>query len=368
MEIRPTLSAVCAFPVLLLIIVVCMRATSPLFAKLQAEIDDMNAVMQEGVTGIRILKACVREIYEKAKFRKTNGKLIKTQLKVLVIFAFMNPLVNIVMYLAVVLILRAGAADAAAGTTTPGAIMAAITYTTQMLSAVMMLTMLFQNIVRGRASWKRVREVLDGKPDPVDGESEGESEITGEVLVDGRNVKDYKMHALRDKVRIALQKAELMSTTVDENIAWGKEDATEDEIRAAATVAQADGFVASTEAGYDTEVCERGARLSGGQKQRIAIARAVLRPCEILIFDDATGAVDLRTEADLYAALNAAYPDTTKIIVAQRVRSVRNADRIVVLDNGTVAGMGTHEQLLASCGVYRDICFSQSEGESHVAG
>jgi ATP-binding cassette subfamily B protein len=185
----------------------------------------------------------------------------------------------------------------------------------------------------------------------------------GRVLVDGIDVRAYDPIELRDKVTVCLQKSELFSTTIKDNILLGKADATDEEVRAAATSAQADAFIQEQPQGYDTPVAERGMSLSGGQRQRIAIARALLKRGEILIFDDSTSALDLKTEAALYAALNRDYKDVTRIIIAQRIASVRNADRILVLDGGTIAASGTHEELMASSPVYRDIYNSQLREE-----
>ncbi|WP_298034185.1 ABC transporter ATP-binding protein [uncultured Dysosmobacter sp.] len=380
--------------------------------------------MQEDISGIRIIKACVREAYEKARFGKANDALVRTQLRVLVIFAFMNPAVNALMYGVVAVILYTGFFQAASGSVTPGDVMAAVTYTTQLLNGVLMLVMLFQNISRGLASWKRVKELLNSTPELADGSFDGDTKRRGEiefrdvsftypgaarpvlehidltirqgetvavmgatgcgkttlanliprfydvtegaVLVDGVDVREYRQRALREKVAIALQKAELFTVPIGENIAWGKPGASAEEIASAAEAAQADGFIRSTPEGYDTVVAERGMSLSGGQKQRLSIARAVLKRAEILILDDATSALDLKTEADLYRALEEKHPGTTKIIVAQRIASVRRADRIVVLENGRLAAVGTHEELLAGCKVYQDIYHSQM-GEGEIA-
>ena len=285
--------------------------------------------------------------------------------------------------------------------------------------------MLFQTLTKGAASWKRVREILDTQPELADGDFEGKTaagagvefrdvsfgfpgagqtvlrhidltirpgetvavmgatgcgktalvsliprfyDVTeGAVLVDGVDVRAWRQRALRDRVAVAAQKSELFSRTIGENIAWGAPGAPEDALRTAAVTAQADGFISAAPEGYGTMVAEGGASLSGGQKQRISIARAVLKPAGILIFDDSTSALDLKTEADLYAALKAAKPGTTKIIVAQRIASVRQADRIVVLRDGRIDACGTHEELLASCKTYQDIYHSQigEEEESH---
>ena len=283
--------------------------------------------------------------------------------------------------------------------------------------------MLFQTISKGIASWKRVKEVLDSEPDLVDGGFDGQTQVHGEIefrdvsfaypgsqekvlshlnfsihkgetvaimgatgcgkttlvnliprfydvsegciLVDGVNVKDYKQSDLREKVAIALQKSELFSETIKENISWGQNGASDAQIKTAAQIAQADSFISDTPDQYDTIVAERGMSLSGGQKQRIAIARAVLKQAEILIFDDSSSALDLKTEAQLYQALEQYHSHSTKIIVAQRIASVRHADRIIVLDKGSISAIGTHEELMQSCQDYQDIYYSQmgEEGE-----
>ena len=383
----------------------------------QVQLDKINAIMQEDVSGIRIIKACVREIYEKVRFSKANDDLIKTQLQILTIFAFMNPGMNALMYIVVVVILSAGSFDVMNGVATPGTIMAAITYTTQLLNGILMLVMLFQNISRGIASWVRVKEVLESQPDLKDGFFEEETKLHGKiefqnvsfaypgsdqlvlkdinltiypgetiavldstgcgktslvnliprfydvthgaVLVDDVDVREYNQKTLRDKIAIALQKSELFSTEIQENIAWGRPDASEDDIVCASKIAQADVFIQSMPNGYAAMVAERGMSLSGGQKQRISIARAILKGAEILIFDDSTSALDLKTEADLYTALKQTNPESTKAIIAQRIASVRQADRIVVFDKGRIEACGTHEELLKSSKTYRDIYDSQ---------
>lgn len=411
------LIVLCAFPFIVGCLAFCLSKANPLFSKLQAQLDSINAIMQEDVSGIRIIKACVHEIYEKVRFGKANDELIKTQLRVLVIFAFMNPVVNALMYIVVAVILLAGSYEIGSGGATPGTIMAAITYTTQLLNGILMLVMLFQNISRGIASWKRVKEVLQSEPELKDGAFDGETKqqgtiefrdvsfaypgssrivldhlqltihqgetvaimgatgcgktslagliprfydaTDGVVLVDGVDVREYKQKALREKVAVVLQKSELFSATIEENIAWGAPGATEEAIKAAAVIAQADDFISSASDGYHTAVAERGMSLSGGQKQRLSISRAILRPAEIFIFDDSTSALDLKTEADFYNALQDSHPQSTKIIIAQRIASVRRADRIVVLENGKIAAVGTHEELLDSCAIYQDIYHSQ---------
>ena len=419
------LIVLCAFPFLVGTLAVCLFKANPMFSKLQALLDSINAIMQEDVSGIRIIKACVREAYEKVRFGKANDELIKTQFKTLVIFAFMNPVVNALMYIVVAAILLTGSFEVGSGGATPGNVMAAITYTTQLLNGILMLVMLFQNISRGLASWKRVKEVLYSEPELEDGEFDGQTKTQGEIefrnvsfaypgsnrnvltninltihngetvalmgttgcgktslvnliprfydvtdgaiFVDGVDVRKYRQEALREKVTIALQKSELFSSSIRENIKWGLLGANDEEVKAAALTAQADDFISSSPEGYDTAVAERGMSLSGGQKQRISIARAVLKPAEIIIFDDSTSALDLKTEANLYKALQDSHPDSTKIIVAQRIASIRMANRIVVLENGGISACGTHEELMESCPIYQEIYHSQIGKEDETA-
>lgn len=302
--------------------------------------------------------------------------------------------------------------------------MAAITYTTQLLNGIMGLTMQFQNISRGLASWKRVKEVLRSQPDLKDGGFDGNTEIHGQVefrdvsfaypgsnqvvlkninltirpgetvaimgatgcgksslvnliprfydasggtvLVDGVDVREYDQQALRNKIAIALQKSELFSVPIQENVAWGQPGAPMEAVVQAAKAAQADSFIRSSPEGYETMVAERGMSLSGGQKQRLSIARAIIKNVEILIFDDSTSALDLKTEADLYEALKDTNPDSTKIIIAQRIASVRRADRIVVLSGGSIEDCGTHNELMQTSKTYRDIYDSQlGEEDQH---
>ncbi len=411
------LVTVCAFPFISGCLIFCLRRANPLFFRLQAQLDSLNEIMQEDISGIRTMKACVRETYEKIRFGKANDELIKTQLKVLMIFAFMNPVVNAMMYIVVAAILMIGSYEVGSGMATPGNIMAAVTYTTQLLNGILMLTMLFQNISRGLASWERVKEILSSESELKNGSFRSETKKKGEiefrdvsfsysnsgnavlehmnlkihqgekvailgatgcgktslvnliprfydvsegaVLVDGVDVREYDQKVLRNKVAVVLQKSELFNASIGENIAWGGIDAKAKAVKEAAVIAQADDFISTAEKGYDTMIAQRGMSLSGGQKQRISIARAILKHAEILILDDSTSALDLKTESDFYRALQEFSPISTKIIIAQRIASVRGADRIIVLEKGKILADGSHEELIKNCDVYQEIYHSQ---------
>ena len=416
--------ALCSVPFIIGCMAYCMTKVEPLFIAMQDSLDNINSILQEDVAGIRIIKACVREVYEKIRFGKANDELIKKQLKILVIFSFLHPVSNGIMALVVGFMLWRGNSAVIAGTATPGTVMAAITYTTQLLHSVLMVVMIFQTISRGMTSWRRVSQILDTEPDITSPSETGHSTenagsiefknvsfaynkddrmileninlkiepgktvaimgttgsgksslinmiprfyeaTSGEVLVDGVNVKNYDVKELRDKIAIVLQKSELFSDTIANNINWGNPEADEAQIEKAANIAQAAEFIDGIQDKYDSVVAERGMSLSGGQRQRVSIARAVLKPAEILIFDDSTSALDLRTEALFYDALKEARPNATKVIVAQRVASVRRADKIVVLENGGICACGSHEELMQSCDAYKDIYASQMGEEVH---
>jgi ATP-binding cassette subfamily B protein len=412
----------CAFPLILIDIIFVVWRANPLFTVLQKSLDRLNSIIQENVTGIRVVKAFVQEKSEEQRFNEANQHLVDTQFNVQMLLSFLRPVMNIVLNMAVVGIIYVGSIQVQEGSIAPGTVMAAITYISQILNGMMMLAMIFQILSRGLASTKRIQEVIDTQseikqePLPMVGDGSrgsvrfehvkfvyndngseilhdidlsilpgetlaiigstgcGKSSLVsliprfydaaeGRVLVDGIDVRAYDPAELRKKVTVCLQKAEFFSTTIRENIALGDPDADDEAIRKAAAAAQADKFIQQQKDGYDTAVAERGMSLSGGQRQRIAIARALLKGGEILILDDVTSALDLKTEAALYAALNRDYTNLTKIIIAQRIASVRNADRIVVLDGGTIAGCGTHEELMASNTLYRDIYDSQLKEE-----
>ena len=409
----------CALPLVILTVVFFLRKTNPLFTVLQKKLDGVNNVMQENVSGSRVVKAYVKEEYEKDRFEKANDGLVHTQLDVLLLLSYMTPIMNIILNISIVAIIKVGAIQVQGGALTPGNVMAAITYISQILNAVMRMSMIFQTVSRGMASGRRIQEILDCQPaiqgsdrlperkdvkgkvefrnvsfsypgmehekvlDGIDliiqpGETFailgatgcGKTSLVnliprfydtteGTVLIDDVDVKDYPLTTLRDKVAVALQKSEIFQTTIRENISWGDPAADAATINKAADIAQAWEFISKKPEGMDTIVAQSGASLSGGQKQRVAIARAVLKNSDILIFDDATSALDLQTEARLYNALKSEHRDITKIIIAQRIASVKDADCIAVLENGKIAALGTHEELLATSSIYQDIHQSQ---------
>lgn len=425
---------ICALPLVLFTVIYFLIKANPKFAILQEKLDHVNNVMQENVSGSRVVKAYVKETYEQKRFEQANGSLVSTQLDVLLLFSYMTPIMNIILNVSIIAIIKIGAIEVQANAITPGQVMAAITYTSQILNAVMRMSMIFQTASRGIASGKRIQEVLDCEPTIIDGslclqdkivsdtpsesESHGKIEFRnvsfaypgmehekilenisltiqpgetfailgstgcgksslvnliprfydaseGTVLVDDIDVRDYSLSALRKKIAIALQKSEIFSTSIRENIAWGNPNATDAEIEKAASIAQAIDFIQQKPEGMDTIVSQGGNSLSGGQKQRVAISRAVLKQADILIFDDATSALDLQTEAKLYEALKKEHANVTKIIIAQRIASIKDADRIAVLENGSIAAIGTHEELLAHSQIYQDIYQSQlKEGGS----
>lgn len=409
----------CALPPVLLTVVYFLWRASPIFTRLQEKLDRVNSIMQENVSGARVVKAYVQEQREEARFGRANQALVDTQLKAQTFFACMTPIMNIIMNAAVVAVIYVGGIQVKGGSVTPGGVMAAITYSTQILNSITNMAMIFQNITRGTASAKRLTEVLETEPALRDGGGAketapgqvefrnvsfgypgtkdlilhdinltiqpgetigvmgatgcGKSSLAnliprfyepaeGTVLVGGADVRDYPLSVLRDKVSVALQKSELFRGTIADNIAMGRPEASREELAQAAETAQAMEFISQKSEGFDTEVAERGMSLSGGQKQRVAISRAVLKKADILILDDSTSALDLKTEADLYAALNRSAPGVTKIVIAQRVASVRNADRIAILEGGTIVACAPHDELLRTCQVYRDIYNSQMKG------
>lgn len=418
-----------AFVAMLLIclgIALIVTRTRPLFPLQQQRIDALNTTLAEDIDGARVIKGYAQEEQASARFTAANDQLADTQLKLMLLIAMLPPFANVVLSLAIVAILQVGGQEAQLEEVAPGTIMAATTYMTQILIGLLMLAMIFQIFIRGFASHARLREVITLTPSIRDGSyPEGApkgrgslalqqvsftypgakgpalSDITlalqpgetlaivgatgsgkstlaalllrlydvteGCILLDGVDIRDYPLGELRSRIAIALQKPELFQTTLRENIRMGRMEATEEEIEEAARIAQAQDFILSQPAGYDTQVAEGGTSLSGGQKQRIALARALLRRSELLILDDSTSALDMKTETAFYQALRARDARPTCILIAQRIATARRADCIAVLDGGRLVACGTHEELLASSPVYQNICASQLSGTGKKA-
>ncbi len=410
-----------SLPLMLIGVVLIVMRTNPMFKVVQEKLDKVNSVVMENVTGARVVKAYVREEHETKRFGKANDELCDTNLKVHMILALMSPIIMIVMNASVIAIIYIGGFQVQARAMDVGDVMAAVTYVTQILHSVMMITMMFQMISRASASAGRISEVLDTEPVIKGGTKVLEGEITdiefknvsfkypgtsgndilsdvdfrlskgetaailgstgsgkttlvaliaryydvcsGEILINGTNVKEYTLESLRKKIGYVLQKSELFSGTIEENIKWGDENATLDQVKECSKIAQADDFIMGFNDDYQTIIGEKGASLSGGQKQRISIARSIMKKPEVLIFDDSTSALDLGTESRLHAALRENLSETTVIMIAQRIASVRNCDRIFVLDGGRIVGSGTHDELLADNEVYIDIYNSQLSKE-----
>lgn len=418
LNVRFGIIILCALPVEIIMMIVILKKANPYYSIVAKRLDSVNSVVQENVTGARVVKAYVREDTEEKRFDDANISLMESNLRVQTLMAILQPLLMIILNLSVIAVILIGGWQVQAQAMKVGEVMAAITYLTQVLHGVMMMSMMFQTLAKASASANRLREVLEtdpviksgsvsladktggtvsfknvsfsypetkGRPviseltlDIKSGESvailgatgSGKSSLVnliprfydctaGEVLVDGVNVKDCKLDELRKKVGIVLQKSELFSGTVEDNIKWGDKNATHEEVISAAQAAQADEFIQKIPAGYEGIIAEKGASLSGGQKQRLSISRAVLKKPEILILDDSTSALDLGTEAKLRAEIDRKMNGTTLIIIAQRIQSVKSCDRIAVLDHGKLCACNTHENLLKTCEVYQDIYASQ---------
>ena len=426
MEISLDLSQVflVVIPLLIIAVVIVIRYVGPFFTALQSATDDMNLVVQENLNAVRVVKSFVREDEEKEKFRVRSDKLRDTAERAFGFVVTFMPIMIMLMGGTIVSIMWLGGHDVVEGTLLSGDLMAFFTYASGILMSLMMVSMVLMILTRAIACGKRVVEVLDEQPQITDGGADraltvengdirfdrvyfkyhptaegwnltdidlhiesgmtvgilggtGSAKTTlvsmiprlyevneGGVYVGGHNVKEYTMEALRDGCAMVLQKNTLFSGTIRENLRWGRADATDAEIEEACRMACADEFIEKMPDGYDTYIEQGGANVSGGQKQRLCIARALLRRPKVLILDDSTSAVDTATDAKIRAALKTALPDATKLIIAQRITSVMDADRIIVLDDGHVVGLGTHEQLMKNCDIYREVYESQQEGVS----
>ena len=426
MEISLDLSQVflVAVPLLIIAVVIVIRYVGPFFTALQNATDDLNLVVQENLNAVRVVKSFVREDEEEKKFRVRSDRLRDTAERAFGFVVMFMPIMIMIMGGTIVSLMWLGGHDVAEGTLLSGDLMAFFTYASEILMSLMMVSMVLMFLTRAIACGKRIVEVLDERPQITDAQADpaltvkngdirfehvyfkyhptaedwnltdidlhiesgmtvgilggtGSAKTTlvsmiprlyevdkGAVCVGGRNVKDYTMEALRSGCAMVLQKNTLFSGTIRENLRWGRADATDAEIEEACRMACADEFIRRMPDGYDTYIEQGGTNVSGGQKQRLCIARAILRRPKVLILDDSTSAVDTATDARIRGALKTALPGTTKLIIAQRITSVMDADMILVLDDGHVVGQGTHAQLMESCEIYREVYESQQEGVS----
>lgn len=428
MNAKLALVILIVIPFLSIAIVTIMVKAFPRFTLMQKKIDKLNSGIQEALTNVRVIKSFVREDYEEEKFQTMNQDLKDSSLNAMKIVIATMPIMMFAMNVTTLAVVWYGGNIIIAGNMQVGDLTAFTTYIVQILMSLMMLSMVLLQSSRAIASVKRISEVLDTEIDLTDENAsrkdlkvtEGKVEFKdvafsysneggekilehinftaepgkvlgiigttgsgktslvqliprlydvteGQVLVDGVDVREYSLKNLRDGVGMVLQKNVLFSGTIDENLRWGNEEASEEEVRSAAGAAQADGFVTSFTKGYDSDLGQGGSNVSGGQKQRLCIARALLKKPKILILDDSTSAVDTATEAKIRESFSTTLKDTTKIIIAQRIGSVESADKIIVLDDGKIIGMGTHEELMKNCEAYQEIYYSQRDREKEVS-
>ena len=412
------------FLVAMVILSACLffliRRAARLFVKIFERYDDLNGVIQENVSGIRVVKAFVREDHEIGKFDKAALALYNLNVKAESLMALNHPVMNLVVYGCIISLSWFGAHFIVGGTLTTGQLTSLFAYIMTLMSSLMMLSMIFVQLTQSAASGKRVADVIDEVPDMYDpdepilevkdgsvdfenvsfaytkggdyaledidfhinagetigvigGTGSGKSSLVflisrlydvsaGCVKVGGVDVRSYGMEALRNQVAVVLQKNTLFSGTILENLRWGKEDATEEECREACRQACADEFIEKMPDGYDTYIEQGGTNVSGGQRQRLCIARALLKRPKILILDDSTSAVDTATDAHIRRAISSRVEGLTKVIISQRILSIQDADRIIVMEDGRVAAFDTHENLLKTCGIYKDIYDMQTSG------
>lgn len=429
-SINKELAVILAFviPILAVTIGLLLKTAFPRFSAMQKKLDNLNSGIQENITNVRVIKSFVRQNFEIEKFENANSDLMNTTMRALKIVITTMPVMTLAMNITTLLVVWFGGNFVVGGSMGVGDLTAFTTYITQILMSLMMVSMLFLQLSRALASSSRITEVLKTDVDLTDenagqkdkkveegkvefknvyfkyyekrkenvlenisftaepGEivgiigttGSGKSSLVqliprlydvtdGEVLVDGVNVKDYGLKNLRDGVGMVLQKNVLFSGSIEENLRWGDENATMEEIRAAADAAQADGFVNAFTDGYNMELGQGGVNVSGGQKQRLCIARALLKKPKILILDDSTSAVDTATEAKIRQAFTTSLKHSTKIIIAQRITSVIDADKIIVLEDGKIVGIGNHNELMKNCEEYQDIYYSQTDKEKEVS-
>ena len=411
-------------PVMVVTIAVIMMTAFPRFTVMQKKLDRVNSNIQECLQNVRVIKSFVRGDYEEKRFFRSNGDLKESSLRAFKIVILQMPLVAFFMNVTTLAVVWLGGQEVLAGDMQVGNLTAFTTYIVQVLMSLMMLAMVFLQSSRAIASAKRINEILDTEIDLTDeNASQKEKEVEqgriefrhvsfryykdsrekvlddisltiepgqtvgiigstgcgkttlvsmiprlydvdeGQVLVDGVYVREYSLKRLREGVGMVLQKNVLFSGTVEENLRWGDENASQEQVRKAAQAAQADAFLSTFPEGYETFLGQGGVNVSGGQKQRLCIARALLKKPRILILDDSTSAVDTATEAKIRESFSTTLKGTTKLIIAQRITSVMEADLIVVMDEGKIVGQGSHEELLKSCEAYREICYSQMDRE-----
>ncbi|MCI6319785.1 MAG: ABC transporter ATP-binding protein/permease [Clostridiales bacterium] len=413
-----------ALPLLAAAVALILSKASPLFRTLQERTDALNLVVQENLTGIRVVKSFVREDHEREKFAKRNQGLKETSQRAFGMVVINMPIMMLIVYGTIIAVMWFGGKMVYAGTLETGKLMTYFTYITQIMMSLMMVSMIFMMMTRSVACAKRIVEVLDEDPAITDASADPEAQVAdgsidfdhvsfkysaespewilrdvdlhiasgqtvgilggtgsakttlvsliprlyeadeGTVSVGGRPVKDYCLEHLREEVSVVLQKNTLFSGTIRENLLWGDPNATEEQLWAACRAACADEFLERMPDGLDTDLGQGGVNVSGGQKQRLCIARAILKQPKVLILDDSTSAVDTATDAKIRAAFANELKDTTKLIIAQRVASVCDADLILVMDGGRVVAQGDHRQLMDSCDIYREVYESQQEGVS----
>lgn len=426
LTINPQMSliVVAILPIIVVAVLIILKFGFPMFQKMQKRIDNVNRVVQENLIGIRVVKAYVRQDHEKEKFKDASDALARQGAKAAGLIVTAMPLMMLIFNAAIVFVYWKGGNNINDGTMTVGELTKFSNYLMQILMSLVMVSMILIMVGRAKACSDRVKEVLNTdidvkeKEKTLEGDGKGKVEFrnvsfrystetsgdnilenisftanpgeiigivggtgcgkssmvnliprlydvtSGQVLIDGVDVRDYDIKKLRDMIGVVLQKNVLFSGTIRDNIRWGKEDATDEEIVAACKSAQADDFIRRQPEGYDTNLAQGGLNLSGGQKQRLCIARAIIKQPKILILDDSTSAVDSATEAKIRESFYNELKDTTVFIIAQRVSSVQNADRILVMDDGEIKGSGTHDELLKSNEIYQEIYKTQQKGVS----